>query len=102
MEKPPVLLRFGPLLFYPIAFVLWALASLGLLAGVDVRKLLGLFAVVVWPIYGLFIVGSVIAHILFLIQNHYRFILPLLLLNVLGIIGYWILVIIVLQFAMYP
>ncbi len=101
VEKPSVLLRFGPFLFYPVEFVLWAIASLGILAGVDVRKFLGVLGVVAWPIFGLFIVGSVITHIIFLIRARYDLILPLFLINVFGIIGYVIFVFIVLQFALY-
>ena len=101
MEKLSVLMRFLPYLFYPVEFVLWALATLGLMGGVDVRKFLGVLAVVVCPIFGLFIIGSVIAHTIFLIKHHYRFLTPLFLANFFGIIGYVIFVLIVLQFAMY-
>ena len=58
------LLRFAPLLFYPVAFALWALASLGLMAGVDINKFLGLLGVIAWSIYGLFILGSAVVHLL--------------------------------------
>ncbi len=40
MEKFFVLMRFLPYLFYPVEFVLWALATLGILGGVDSRKFL--------------------------------------------------------------
>jgi len=101
VEKPSVLLRFGPFLFYPVAFFLWALVSLGILAGVDINKFLGMLAVVALPTFGLFIVGSVIAHIVFLIKHHYQFLLPLFLANLFGIIGYVIFVFIVLRYACY-
>ena len=101
MEKPSVLLRFGPLLFYPLEFLLWAITSLGILAGVDIRKFLGVLGVVAWPIFGLFILGSVVAHIVFLVKHHYQFLLPLFLANFFGIIGYVIFVFIVLSYACY-
>ncbi len=95
------LLRFAPLLFYPVAFALWALASLGLMAGVDINEFLGMLGVIAWPIYGLFIVGSVIVHIILLVRGRHRWILPLFLANVVGIVGYLALVFLVLQFACY-
>ncbi len=101
MEKLFVLKRFLPYLFYPVEFVLWVLATLGILGGVDSRKFLGMLAIVAWPVFGLFIIGSVIAHTIFLIKHQYRFLMPLFLVNFFGIIGYWIFVLVVLQFAMY-
>ena len=98
MKKP---LLFAPFLFYPVEFVLWVIASLGLMAGVDINKFLGLLGVIAWPIYGLFILGSVIVHIILLVRGRHRWILPLFLANVIGIIGYIILVLLVLQFACY-
>ena len=96
-----LLLHFGPYPFYVFELFLWALATLGILAGVDANKFLGMLAIVVWPLYGLFIISSVIAHTIFLIRRHDRFLLPLFLINLFGIIGYWIFVLIVLKYACY-
>ncbi len=101
MEKPSVLLRFGPYLFYSVEFALWAMVSLGIMSGADANKFLGLLGFVMWPIFGLFIIGSVIAHTIFLIRHHHRFLLPLFLANFFGIIGYITFVLIVLNYACY-
>ncbi len=83
-------LRFGPYLFYAVELVLWSLATNFLVLGADWRHLLGLLSYIVWPLFGLFIVGSIIAHTMFAFRRQHAPILPLLIVNVLGIIGFLI------------
>ncbi len=101
-EMPSSLFRFGPLLFYAANFILWALFSLPLFAGVDIRKPLGMMGFIAVPAVGLLIFVSAGLHFVFILtKRHGNLILPLLLVNLLAIFGYIILVFLVLTFALY-
>ncbi len=101
MKTPSLWLRVGPYLFYGLAFFVWGFASLGILGGADIRKFLGLLGAVAVPLYGLFLLASVVFHTLALVRHQYGRILPLFLVNVVGIVAYVIFVLVVLTFAMY-
>ncbi len=88
--------------FYGLAFFVWDFASLGILGGGDIRKFLGLLAgAVAVPLYGLFLLASVVLHIRALVRCQYDRIPPLFLVNVVGIVAYVIIVLVVLTFAMH-
>ncbi len=101
MKAPSIWLRLGPYLFYGLAFLVWGFFSLGIMGGADIRKLLGLLGAVAVPLYGLFLLASVVYHTLSLVRHHYDRLLPLLLVNVIGIFAYAVFAVMVLIFAMY-
>ncbi len=88
MEKPSVLLRFGPYLFYAAETVVWSLATSFLVLGTDWRHFLGVLSYISVPLFGLFIIGSIIAHTMFAFRRQYAPILPLLIVNAVGIVGF--------------
>lgn len=95
------LMKFGPLVFYLLELPVWLFLALPNLAGADIRKVLGLLGVVATPLYGLFILGSLGAHVFFLVTHRYQYIKLLLLANVIGIVSYALLTISVLMWALY-
>jgi hypothetical protein len=102
MKTHSFLTRFGILFFYLLEIPVWMFFSLPILAGADIRKPLGLLGIVAVPLYGLFILFSLGAHIFALIKpRHYNIIKPLFFSNVIGIIGFFILTLGVIFFALY-
>ena len=82
------LLRFGPFLLYTVETVLWSLAVTFLVLGTDWRHTLGVLSYLSVPVFGLFLVGSIIAHTTFMFRRQYGPILTLLIVNILGTIGF--------------
>ena len=98
---PSFLLKWGPLVFYLLELPVWLFLALPNLAGVDIRKVLGLLGVVATPLYGLFILASLGAHIFFLVAHRYQYIKLLLLANVVGIVSYMLLTVSVVMWGLY-
>ncbi len=86
MKDP--LLRFGPYLFYAAELVLWSLTVTFLVLGTDWRHVLGLLSYILAPLFGLFIILSIIAHTMFVFRRQHTPIVSLLLVNILGLIGF--------------
>ena len=82
------LLRFGPYLFYAVELVLWSLTVTFLVLGTDWRHVLGLLSYILAPLFGLFIILSIIVHTMFMFRRQYGPILTLLIVNILGTIGF--------------
>lgn len=101
MQRPSVLLRFGPYLFYLLELSLWMFFSMGILGAADIRKPLGLLGAVAVPVFGLFVLGSILYHTMKLIRSQYERLLPLLLINIVGTLVYIVLVFSVLAWARY-
>ncbi len=98
---PSFFTKFGPILFYLLEIPTWMLLALPILAGGDARKILGLLGFLATPLYGLFIFASLAVHIFFLATQRHQYIKPLLLANVIGIVGYAFLTISVTTWALY-
>lgn len=91
-NKLSSLLRFGPYLFYAVELVLWSLASL-LVFSTNYLYFPGSLVCIAWPLFGLFIIGSIIAHTLFVSRQQSTPIRLLLAANALGIVGLWALIV---------
>ena len=82
------LLRFGPYMFYAVETVIWSLTVTFFVLGTDWRHTLGVLSYLSVPVFGLFIIGSIIAHTMFAFRRQYAPILPLLIVNAIGIVGF--------------
>jgi len=100
-KTPSPLWKFGPLVFYFLEIPFWLIFSFPILAGGDIRKTLGLLGFLAIPLYGLFIIASLGAHISFLVTHQYRHVKLLLLVNVLSTLGFPILTLMVMMWALY-
>lgn len=97
-----MLIRIGLIFFYVIDFLVWSTFALGIMAGADIRKPLGLLGAFSVPIVGLFIMASGAFHSYIAVAKRYeKLMIPLFIINLMVIIGFVILVFLVLNFALY-
>jgi len=89
------------LFFYLPMFALWCFFSLPILAGIDIRRFVGKIAVLLIPVYALFLLASVILHFIAVKKGWQGVVKALFVAHFAGIVGYVIFVFFALHVALY-